>query len=887
MRQEDPPRLLSWILRRILPPERVEDVLGDLEESALRERHPRVWYWRQTASFALRLGAETARESWESVRPRTSLLSPLGLLTELRQAARAGARKPGFFLLALITLALGIGANGALFSLMDAIYLRPLPLRNPERLVKIEATSPKAYLGFVSYLEAKAIGADSSAFEEVVMVGSRGVTLHRDEERHLLRVDYVSERFFEATGIPIAMGRSFAEVESSRSDTPLMIINHRLWQERLGGREDVIGSAVQLNDTLFTVIGVTPAGFVGLDRIVQTDVWVTAEQAPFVVPGLRDELANRHQRWFELYGRIGSEASRSEAQAQLDTIAARWQQEEPQQYPDSGFRLTGVSETHRKQFREGMVLLALPALVLLIACANVANLLLARSEARRKELALRTAVGAGRARLGRQLLAESLVLALGGTAAGLVIASWATRLVSVLVPPAAITYTIDARFDLRLLVFCTALFLVVTILLTLVPASRLLKPNVVRDLKGFGAAPRAGARFPMQHVIVGAQAAIGVVVLVASSLIVRSLWYSSTLHPGFDPHKALATLYLVPALQGYDDETSCRFFEEWRQRLSALPAVDRVSYAIRLPAQSNESGWATEVAIPGTEPPPGEKTFRIRYTMVGPDYFEVMGTRILRGRGVTEADRPEGHPVVIINETMAERFWPGGDPIGTTIRVGKRTAVFREIVGIAEDIKIADLYEPPEPYLYVPYAQDPQGFGLLLVETALEPGALLGMARAEIDQLAPDVPILEAGTVALHMEMVLFEERRDAWIAVGVGLLAIVLTSGGLYTLVTMIASHRTKEIGIRVVLGANTRKVLWLVMRRGIVPALVGSAVGTGAGLLANDYLQSRVHGIATDDPLSFTLGAVVLLLAVLAGSLLPAVRAARLDPSVTMRYE
>jgi hypothetical protein len=293
------------------------------------------------------------------------------------------------------------------------------------------------------------------------------------------------------------------------------------------------------------------------------------------------------------------------------------------------------------------------------------------------------------------------------------------------------------------------------------------------------------------------------------------------------------------------------------------------------------------VVVPGAEPPDGEDSFRIRYTMVGADYFDVIGTRILRGRGIVDADRPDSQPVVVINETMAKRFWPGADPVGETIVMGKSDPTERRIVGVAEDIKIADLYEAPEMYVYVPYAQDPQGFGLLLVESSLDDERVTGSVTETIRRASPDVPVLEIASLDRHMELVLFEERRDAWVAIGVGLIAVALTAGGIYGLVSLITIAGTKEFGIRAALGASGGAIAWLVIRKGLAPTLLGTSVGIGLGLLATRALESRVHGIGTDDPLSFIAGALVVVITVLIACAGPARRAARLDPKTAMRHE
>jgi predicted permease len=791
---------------------------------------------------------------------------------------RSLTRQPSFFALASLTLGLGMAANLALFSFLDAVYFRPLPLRDAERLVRVEGTFPKAFRGLISFIEADEIARSVPAFEDVVPVGGRGLTLHQNGERHLLLVDYVSPGFFDALGIPLHHGRGFDRRDSS---TPQVIVNYRLWRDRLAGRDDVVGTSIQLNDSLFTVMGVAGEDFVGLDRIVQTDVFIMAEQAPLVVPRLREELANRTQRWFEVIARLRPGATEEEARAQLATLARRWEADDPEQYGGGGLVLQGFQDDHRASISEGAIILALPVLVLLIACANVANLLLARNEGRRRERSIQVALGAGRGTLLRQLIAESALLAVSGSAIGWLGSVWLIQLFPRLVPPAEITYTIDARIDERLVAFGLAVALAAAVLVAIAAASKSTSPEV-SDLKGERSS-RRGFRF--QHILVAAQIAVGVVVLATTCLIARSLFHSASLRPGFDSDKEVATLYVV-APSTYSQGDTYRFLEEARGSLSGLPSIRRVSYGIRLPAQGNEAGWSSEIVVPGKEPPPGEEAFRIRYTMVGPDYFEVMGTRILAGRGFQAGDAPESEPVAVVSETMAERLFSGEDALGKTIHMGKARAP-RRIVGVAEDIRISDLYEEPEMYVYVPFAQDPQGFGLVLLETAGESEAILSAAKAEMARLAPEVPVLMTGSFDLHMREILYEERRDAWIAAGTGALALVLVTVGLYGLVAMVTSQRTREIGIRMVLGASRGEIVRLVVGRGLVLALTGSSAGVLGGLTASRLLESRIHGISSHDPLSFAIAAALGIGVGLLAGLLPALRAARLDPANTVRAE
>ena len=809
-------------------------------------------------------------------------------MNDLAFALRMLLRRPGYALAAILTLSVAIGANSAIFALLDAVYFRQLPLRDPEHLVELSLTSSKSNLGFISYPEYRRIQQAVPALQDVVAIGARGATLRQGGDTHLLLIDYVSGNYFQSLGVPILLGRGLRPADDTpQAESPVVVINHRLWQERLGGRPDVIGRAIQLNDTMFTVVGVTAAPFLGLSRTHRMDVWVAAAQAPLVVPGLRQELAAPFHRWFELVGRLAPNADLKQVRTQLDTVLRRWREENLEQYHSAALVARSFEASHQKAVGEGAIFLGLVGLVLWMACANVANLTLARNEARRRELAVRAALGASRACLVRQTLVESLLLSVGGASLGLLFGSWLMDLFPALVPPDAINYTLNLRLDTRLILFTTLLTALSTLLVGLVPAWRGSRVDLTGGLKA-----ESPASLQIEHglglrdLLVIAQVAVSMVVLVAAGLLVRSFLHSLRVNAGFNPHKNVATFYLVPGLRGYDAAASYRFFEECRRRVSALPAVRRVSYGIRLPAQDNESGWASDFTIPGHRPPPGEEFFNIRYTMVGPDYFEVMGTRILGGRGINQSDVPGSPAAAVINQTMARRFWPGENPIGRKILMGRQDPVERTIVGVAEDSKIADLYEGSEMYLYVPYAQHQQVFALLLVEASGQ-AELFSAVRKAIAQIDPSVAILDVSSFAGHMKVVLYQERRDAEIAFAIGLLTLLLGSVGIYSVVSLVTARRTKEIGIRMALGAQRKDVLGLVLGRGVRLTLLGTAVGTAGGLAVGRLLQNRLHAVSATDSATFILVAAVLAAVALLATLLPSWRAARVDPVVALRHE
>ncbi len=801
-------------------------------------------------------------------------------------ALRSLARNPGYSLLALATLAIGIGCSAGVFSLLDALYFRPIPIRSPEQLVRIQLKSPKSAFGMMSYLEYKDVVRTVTALQEVVAIGRRGVTFRQKDETRTMIIHFVSGNYFEALGIPIDRGRGLRpDDDSSQATTPVVVINHAFWQQQLAGRPDVIGSQIELNDTLFTIVGITRPGFLGLSRQQRTDFWVTAGQAPFVRRGLADELESPYSRWFEIVGRSSLQMTAS-ANAQLKSLVSKWQLRDSEQYNNSILSTERYLDEERSDQSQGAVFLALVGLVLLIACANVANLSLARGESRVRELAVRAALGASRTQLVGDAVREAVIVSILSGVAGLLMGSWLIEVFPALVPRGIGGLVIDARLDARLMVFTGILSLMTILLVGIVPAFRLTRTNVGTSLKETAFTAAAGPRrFGLRDFLICGQVMLSAIVLIVSAMVVHSLIYSMNVNPGFDTHRNVATFYLVPGLKGYDNAGTYRFFEEARRRAGSLPGVGLVSYAIRLPAQSNESGWAADFTIPGKQPPPGEQYFRIKYTMVGPNYLSIMGTRILSGRGIEDSDTATSAGVAVINQAMARRFWPGENPIGKTIMMGRRSPQPREIVGIAEDNKVASLYEDPQMYVYVPYSQDQQGFGLLLVEARNDIRDVVDPVRATLREIDPNIPILDVNSVASHMNLILFDERRNAWVALGLSTLALFISVVGVYGIVSLVTSRRVREIGIRMALGAPQMDVAALVVGRVWRLAAMGICLGTLGGLLAGRLLQDHLHGVPYVDGWSILIGASVLFAAATLAAVIPTWRALHVDPTDTLR--
>ena len=808
-------------------------------------------------------------------------------MSDLAYALRTLRRHPRYTLLAVLTLAVGIGVTAAMFGLLDALYFRPLPIRDADRLYDVHLEAPNNRFRTFSFEEFRDLERAVPAFVDVFAIGQRGVTLNHQGDAQSLLIHYVTGRYFPSLGIPLHLGRGFTESDDQPGRvTPQVVINHHLWQERLGARPDVIGSTIQLNSTPFTVVGVTAPGFVGLGRPVRTDVWVVTAQAPLVVRGLADELTDRRRRWFTVVGRLADGRTAQQAQAQLDAIAAGWRSGDAREYGDTKIVARNQRESTEEERAQGVTFLSVVALVLLIACANVANLTLARGEGRQREIALRSALGASRWRLLRQMFVESAVVVAAASALGLLIAAWLVQVFPALLPPGSTYVMLDVRVDGRLLTFGLGLAVVATLIVGALPAVRGSRATAARGLRDGGRSVAAGGRrLQLRDVLVVSEIALSGVVVIAAGLLLRSFAATLAVDPGFDADKRVSTFYVVPGLKGYDQAGTYRFLETARTNAASLPGVTRASYGIRLPAQGNEAGWAALFRVPGHEPPAGKAGFEIRYTMVGPEYFEVMGTRILSGRAITAADTPDGAPVAVISAAMARRFWPSENPIGRRILMGRAKPVDREIVGIAEDIRIGGLFEPVEPYVYVPYAQHQQSFGLLLVESPMDPATLAAAVRQQVARTDPNVPILAVSSFEQHMSQLLYEDRRNAWIGIAVALLALTLGAVGVYGIVALVTARRTRELGIRVALGAGRRQLLRLLLGRGIALACAGAGLGIVGGLWVGRLLQSQLRGIDAADPVTLVVGTITLVLVALASSFIPAWRASRVDPAVALR--
>ena len=807
------------------------------------------------------------------------------LLHDLRYGFRMLAKNPGFAAVAVISLALGIGANTTIFSIVDKELLNPWPVKDPGRLAIITMESPKFDSDWTSYPEYVDIRSQVAAFSEVVAFGYRGCYLGVEGRGQGLEASVlvVSQNYFDALGVRVVLGRAFSpQASQTAAEGHSVVMSYNLWQKYFGGDPSLPGKTALLDDKQFTVIGVAPEGFTELEG-AHPDIWLTKEGWETMLPGEVQSDAARDYRWFDVAGRLRRGTKIDEARAQLQTLAKRLAVAYPSSNQGVDFIARPALQLTPRTAERGLYFMIMVGLVLLISCANVANLLLAQTERRQREIAMRRAMGAGQRRLALQLLTEGLPLAVAGGALGTLLAAWLMKILPAIVPGLSnIVLTLDGR----VLLFTTAISLFSALVFGLVPSFWVSRSGVVPVLKGDD--PRLGrtiGRVPLRSLLVSGEIALSVVLLVGSALLLRSLHYSLRINPGFDANKNVVMLRVAPPqLYGYSHAQAGAIYPELAARAGTVPGVVRASYARRPSLTEMEGGETQAVVIPGVQPPPGSDHFKIRYNIVGPKFFATLGTRLETGREFNEFDLPSTAPVVIINDAMARRFWPGRDTVGKALQIDKKNY---QIVGVVESGRYLRLHETIQPYLFLPFTQVGSFECSLLVETAADPRALVPTILQATASVAKNLPIVNAVTLKEHMREATATERSVAELLGSLSILGMVLAAVGLYAAVAYLVNRRTRELGIRMALGARRGDVLKLVLWQGLRLSVVGAAVGMAGALAASRLMSGFIYGVTTTDPLSYVASILVAMGVALAACYFPARRATKVDPLVALRYE
>jgi predicted permease len=818
-----------------------------------------------------------------------------GLADDLRLAVRTLARRPAFSAVIVATLGLAIGANAAVFSLVDAILLRPLPVAAPERLVRIYAHfasgldwSSISYPNYLDYQRANHV------FTALAAEGNQAFLAGDGTGSQLLIGALVSANYFPTLGVQPALGRAF-EPADDRVASPVAVIGDGFWRRHFGADPRVLGRSVTLNGTGFKVVGVAPAGFTGPNTGLVEEIWVPLSMTPSIQKAFTagsDPLQQRDGNWLQITGRLRPGVSLRQAADAMNAIATRLRQLYPRDNAGISLRLLPESEARiYPGMRDGVVALSallqgVVGLVLLVACANAAGLFLARGTARRREIGIRLAVGARVSLLVRLLVSESLVLGLAGGAVGLALAFWATRVLRSLRLPMQIPISFPVEFDARVLLLTLGLALGTGVLFGLLPALQIVRPRLGVALRD-GDVGAGGRRSPLQlrGMLVIAQIAATFVLLAGAGLFFRSLGNAQATDLGFRSDGLLvASLNLGYA--GYDARTGPRLLERIETRLRGLPGVSAVSLATQLPfsVKLASVGAAPERYVP---PHPGEGAPQVSVNAVAPDYFATMQIGLAAGREFTAADQPDRQPVVVVNQALARRFFAGDPPAAV---VGKRLVIGGTphlIVGVARDAKQLNLRAAQEPYVYLDIFQSYDPAVAIHLRSAGDPASLIPALRREVRALDPRVALYEVKPIARQLDLPLLPQRAAAGLLAGMGLLSLALALVGLYGVTAYALSRRTREIGIRIALGADHRRLLALVLRDGVVQCGLGVAIGIAVALAVNRLAESLLYGVDPVDPAILLLTAALVTALALAANLVPALAAIHLDPKQALSAE
>ena len=819
------------------------------------------------------------------------------ILADLRHGLRQLRRQPLFAAAAIGSLAIGIGLNTTLFSVVNAVLFRDNVVAAPDRLVEIYSGLSKDFPQLTtSYPDFKDIRAGADALQSISgNAYVRGI-LSTSERGVLVTGEAVTANYFQVLGIPLALGRGFRSGEDAApSIAAVAVISHDLWRNRFGQRAEVVGETVTLSGVPYTVIGVAPAAFTGTMPGIPTEFWVPVTMVEHLqfsgVQASTDEdpgatrLDRRGTRWLFVKGRLADGRSVDEARAQVETIYARLRATYPNTNKDVTASVVPATSVRFHPMLDGYLraasagLLAAVGLVLLIACANVANMLLARGASRRRELAVRAAIGASRRRLVGQLLAESMLLAVIGGSLGLLIAWWAGQALSGIgsdVFPMRIRF--EFSIDRTVLMFAALVSIVTAVLFGLAPAWSSSRPELVPALKDSGNA-NGRRRTSVRNVLVVGQLALSLILLVSGALLTRGLLTAQNTNLGFDP-TPLSSLSFNLQMNGYDLDRAMTLRDRALQSLGGVPGVTAVSTASRLPLAPDIN--MDTVNVPGHHAP-DDDGLPVDTVAVGSDYFDTVGIPVVAGRAFTEEEVRAGRKVAIVNETMARQFWPDESAVGRIIRIGGKDP--HEVVGIARDHKVRSVGEAPRPYLHVPSGRS-QSVNLVVRTTMPATAALPGL-RTALWGLEPNIVFTEDVPVQQVADTTVAPTRVGAMVLMAFGALALGLAAVGVYGVIAYSVSRRTREVGIRMALGAERGQVLRMVLGQGVRLAAAGVGLGVLASAGVGRLLESLLYGVSSFDPIAYAAAAAILILIAGAANLIPAISASRIDPVRALRSE
>jgi putative ABC transport system permease protein len=810
------------------------------------------------------------------------------LLQDLRYGVRMLLKSPGVSIMATIALALGIGANTAIFSVVNAVLLRPLPFRSSEALVSVfEKDQTRGVVrGSYSYPNFFDLREQNHVFEHVAAYHDNDFIMTGRGEPVRIPGSVVTADLFSVLGTPPMLGRTFLPDEDKPTETGrVVVLSERLFASRFNSDASIINQQITLDGKTYTVIGVMPHGFEFPIQNDSLDLWTTiADDAA----GSSPITAQRGAHFLQVVGRLKPGVTESSAQAEADAIAARLEQQYPDTNTHKGIRVVSALQALVGDVRPALlILLGAVACVLLIACANVANLLLARAMTRHKEMAVRSALGASRMRVVRQLLTESVLLSLAGGLLGLALAVWWADLLIAL-GKKDIPRAIQVGLDWRVLAFTLGVSVLTGVVFGLFPAFHLSGTALTESLKEGRGAGAGAKRNRIRGVLVAAEVAIAVVLLVGAGLLIQSLWRLRHVNPGLEPQNVLTFNVSLPEVR-YSSEKQARFFSDLTTRLRSLPGVQSASAVLPLPLSGDRMGISFQ--IDGREVAAKDEPSADVF-VAEPNYFRTMGIPILKGRDFEERDEHKSMPVVIVTESFARQFFPGEDAVGKRIKPGISTwddekSTMREIVGVVGDIRNRTLDTEPKPAYYLPQSQVPFTQLIAVVKSGNDPKSLSGSITREVSAIDTELPVFSVKTMAEYISSSVAAPRFNTTLLSIFAGVALVLTIIGLYGVMSYSVAQRTNEIGIRMALGAKTRDVLALVVKDGLKMVSLGLLFGIAGALALTRLLATLVYGVTTHDPMTFVVIAALLSLVAMVACYVPAWRATRVDPLEALRCE
>ena len=822
------------------------------------------------------------------------------LTADVRFALRWLRRSPGFTAIAIVSLAIGVGFNTALFTIVDSILFKPLPIDQPGEVVDVYTTSPDgdtyATTSYPDYLDLKSqnhVFGDMVGYSPIIVAVSAG-----DRSRMAIG-EVVTGNFFQALGIKPHIGRLLTPDDDRPAAPRTVVLSYGLWARDYGASASALGGTIKIHGRDYTIVGVADRAYSGMVPLLSAGMWIPTAFVDDGEPGGmisivpsptgKTRLERRGTRWMFVKGRLKSGVTATQAQADLQVLAGQLATAYPETNRERKIAVVrGVHlhpEADRMLLPIALGLMLVVGLVLIVACANVASMLLARASGRQREIAIRLAIGASRRRLIAQLLTESAILAIGGAVVGIAFAWMLMQMAMAIRLPVPIPIAFYLRLDMRVLAFTSAVAFAAAVVSGLAPALKATRPSLTGELKGDSSAASVGSRrWTLRDGLVAAQIAVTTVLLVTAGLLTRSLIAAQQIGVGFEPRR-IAVVSTDFGLIGYDDARAERLYAQALERIRALPGVEAAGLAERTPLSINFN--RTNIFFDGRHQPGDLKGFVTDATRVAPEYFPALGVPIVQGRNFSATDTPKAPRVAIVNESFAKRYWPAESAVGKTFRARAQDGPQYEVVGVCADYKVDSVGEKPTPYVHYAYSQNPTAGEAFVVRARGDASQLLAGIRREVLALEPNTVFFDMQSMTAQVDATLMPARLGALSISAVGVVAMVLAAVGLYGVIAYSVARRTREIGIRMALGARAATVVGLVMKQGLGLTAIGVAVGALLSLGATKAVAGALYGVSFLDPLTWSGAIATLFVIAILANLVPARRAAVVDPSAALRAE